>query len=158
LNLLKAALDTTDSRTVAWHSEKKFEDEAGDALPKSFEFEGAVIFVTNLDFEKSIGSGNRLAPHLAALISRSFYLDLNLASKRDLMARIAGVVRKTDMLATLGLSVSAGDSILAYLDEASAKLRERSLRTVVKLAQILKASDTADEFRRVANATCCRVS
>lgn len=156
LNLLKAALDTTDSRMVAWHSEKKFEDEAGETLPKSFEFEGSVIFVTNVDFEKSISAGNRLAPHLAALISRSFYLDLNLVSKRDLMARIAGVVRRSDMLARLGLSVKAGDRILAYLEEASTNLRERSLRTVVKLAQILKASNTDTEFVRVANATCCR--
>ncbi len=80
LSILKAALDTTKNRTVSWYSEREFKDKDDNKLPSSFEFQGAVVFITNLDFDRAMGT--KLGPHLEALISRSYYLDLNLRNLR----------------------------------------------------------------------------
>lgn len=154
LNILKAALDTTHVRTISWHSERNFKDDEGNELPHTFEFEGSVIFVTNLDFDRSMGS--KLGPHLAALISRSYYLDLNMRSQAELLERIDSVVRGSEMLESLGLSVEQGEKILTYIHAKTKALREISLRTVVKLANIVKASGDDGEFERVAKMTCCK--
>jgi len=154
LNLLKAALDSTKKRQVSWHSEKNFKDDGGENLPKSFDFEGSVIFITNLDFDKAISS--RLGPYLEALISRSFYLDLNMRSANQLMTRLTSVVHGSSILKDLGLSEEDGEYLLGYIQKNWRSLREVSLRTVVKLSSILKASVDNKEFERVARATCCK--
>lgn len=65
-NLLKAALDSYDTRIVSWHSNKAEQMD----LEKSFEFTGAVIFVSNLDMHKIDG----------AIRSRAFCYNLHLTS------------------------------------------------------------------------------
>lgn len=50
VNLLKAALDSYDTRIVTWNSESSFGGD--DDLPKSFEFTGGVIFISNLPKHK----------------------------------------------------------------------------------------------------------
>lgn len=49
VNLLKAALDSYDVRIVSWNSEGWGSNED---LPKTFEFEGGVIFISNLPKHK----------------------------------------------------------------------------------------------------------
>jgi len=155
LSILKAALDTTKNRTVSWYSEREFKDKDDNKLPSSFEFQGAVVFITNLDFDRAMGT--KLGPHLEALISRSYYLDLNLRNLAQLLAHIAAVVHNSTMLETLGLHVEQGERILRYINENIKSLREISLRTVVKLGNVLKASSGSDEeFERVARLACCK--
>ena len=79
LNLLKAALDTSKKRVLSWRSEKSFETESGDQIPNEFEYKGSVIFITNLNFESMISANNKMAPHFAALISRSYYIEIGRA-------------------------------------------------------------------------------
>jgi hypothetical protein len=50
VNILKAALDSYDTRLVTWNSEGGFGGE--DDLPKTFEFTGGVIFVSNMPKSK----------------------------------------------------------------------------------------------------------
>lgn len=154
LNLLKKALDTTDERMVSWYSERPFKDEEGEALPKSFQFDGTIVFVTNMDFDRQMES--KLGTHLAALISRTIYLDLNLRSQRHILARLTNVVRSSNMLADLGLTARDGEFLIDYITTNLKRLREVSLRTVVKLATIRKASASDAEFQRVASMACCR--
>lgn len=69
LNMLKAVCDTTESRKVSYLAEGSLVDEeSAERIPKSFEFEGSIIFITNLDFDHLIDRGHKLAPHLQALI------------------------------------------------------------------------------------------
>jgi len=152
LNMLKTALDTTKSRHISWLSEYRFKDENGNILPNSFTFDGAVIFVTNMDFERSLKS--RLAPHIEALLSRSYYLDLHLRSAQELFLRLEQVVQKTDMVEHLGITPEQGASVLEYIRAHQAQLREVSLRTVVKLANVLKASQDQETFERIARLVC----
>lgn len=49
VNLLKAALDSYDTRVVTWNAEGWGSDED---LPKSFEFTGGVIFISNMSKAK----------------------------------------------------------------------------------------------------------
>jgi len=49
VNVLKAALDSYDTRIVSWNAEGF---SAGDDLPRSFEFTGGVIFISNMDKNK----------------------------------------------------------------------------------------------------------
>ena len=158
LNLLKTACDSTRRRWVSWRSEKNFDDKSGESetgdIPKEFEFKGHIVFVTNLDFDRLIRGNNRLTPHLEAMVSRAFYLDLNLSSVRELMVRIRSVVNHTEMLADF--SESARASILAYMEKHIARLREISLRMVLKLAQIYKTSKNDADFELMALASCLK--
>ena len=51
LNLMKSVLDTTKTRTVSWMSEYTMFDWDGNKIPSQFDFNGSIIFLTNLDFD-----------------------------------------------------------------------------------------------------------
>ena len=72
LNILKALCDTSSTRKVSYLKEApqlKEED-----IPQSFEFNGAMIFISNLDFQTFVDEGkNKYAQHFEALMSRSLY-------------------------------------------------------------------------------------
>ena len=84
LNLLKAALDTTLKRMLHWNTESRTLQAEG--MPNHFEFNGGVIFITNVKFDNV--KSKKLQDHLAALQSRCHYLDLTIDSMRDRMLRI----------------------------------------------------------------------
>jgi hypothetical protein len=151
LGLLKTVCDTTDKRRVSWLSEGSLVDEeSAERIPKTFEFQGTIIFISNHDFDAMIERGHKLAPHLQAMISRSHYIDLAMKSKRDYLIRIKQVVEQglLDML-----SDDEKTDVLMYINTNSDKLRELSLRMVLKIGGIRK---TSQNWERVANITCCR--
>lgn len=153
LNLLKAVCDTTERRVVSYMSEKIMvdEDEAV-TIPKSFEFKGTIIFITNLDFDQMIEKGHKAAPHMQALVSRSHYIDLAMKTRRDYMIRIKQVV-KQGLLAHL--SKNQQDDVMAFLDKNQDKLRELSLRMAIKVAAIRKLDKP--NWMAMAKATCCKI-
>ena len=154
LNLLKGALDTTRKRQISWRSEKVFEAEDGENIPNSFDFLGAVIFVSNINFPKAVASGNSAAPHLEALMSRSFYLDLNLNNVRELIIRIKNVVANTEILTGMGVKKKDQPDIVAWVETNQEQMREISLRSVIKLGTIWKAAGgEKGKFTNMANAT-----
>jgi len=134
LNILKAALDSGKKRIIQWNTESRVLQNEG--IPDKFEFKGSVIFVTNIkfDFVKS----KKLQDHLGALMSRCHYIDLALDTVRDKMLRIKQVLGN-GMLDGYKLPVDkevAKQDILAYLEENVGNLRELSLRTALKLADL----------------------
>lgn len=156
LNLLKAALDTNKRRVISWRSEKVFMDEVGEEIPSSFEYRGSMIFITNKNFEQIIAQGKNIAPHFQALISRSFYIDLNFDSVREYILRIEDVLKSTDMAYTLGLSDSDTSYLVNYVKKNQKRMRELSLRMVLKMANILSFADSIEEFEDIAASTCLR--
>jgi hypothetical protein len=141
LNILKVACDTTRKREISWLSEIRMEDEGGDKLPRSYEFEGTIIFITNQDFDYLIEKGSKLAPHLSALVSRSMYLDMKMHSKRDYIVRIKQVLEK-GMLREYGLSAVDEKEIMDFITSHMDNIRELSLRMVVKIANLKKSRPT----------------
>ena len=152
LNILKAACDTTKQRTISWLSEIRMEDEGGDKMPREFEFDGTIIFITNYDFDLLIARGNKLAPHFQALCSRSMYLDMAMKNKRDYMVRIKQVIEK-GMLRAEGHNAKDETEIVDFIDENQDIMRELSLRMVVKVAALKRSHP--NKWKSLARVVCC---
>ena len=156
LNLLKAALELSKSRRICWMSEKEFVDEDGGQIPNYFDYEGQIIFLTNIDFHELIAKGSKMAPHLSALESRSIYLDLQVRSNREKMMRITQVVGESSILEDRGIYDDEEKELMAYLNKNVSNLRECSLRTVEKLAALYLASPT--KWSSLADSVLLRVN
>lgn len=136
LNILKSALELKPSRLVGWGSEKEFLSDDGEVIPRYFQYEGNIIFLTNLNFSEMASGSTKNAPHLAALESRSLVLDLKIKTKREFIAKIKQTVRG-GMLKDKGLSLEEEQDVLDFVDEHSDRMKELSLRAVEKLAVLL---------------------
>ena len=130
LNILKAALDSKPKRMIHWNTDSfKLRNEG---VPDSFNFEASAIFITNLKFDKVKG---KLREHLQALESRCHYMDLTIDTERDKMLRIRQVIQD-GMLNTYNLSDEVKTEIVEFVDINKNRLRELSLRTVLKVADL----------------------
>ena len=151
LNLLKAVCDTTERRRVSWLSEGKLvDDESAELIPRHFDFEGSIIFITNYDFDAMIDKGHKLAPHLQAMVSRAHYVDLAMKSRRDYLVRIRQVI-KQGLLGDLGHEARA--DVISFIERNHESLRELSLRMALKLGALRKQGGN---WERVAKITCCK--
>lgn len=153
LNILKAATDTTETRVISYLSEYEMFDDGGEKLPKSFEFEGTIIAITNYDFDALINKANEASAHIAALVSRSHYIDLAMQNSRYYMARINQVV-SGGMLRDRGLTAQQEAEVMEYMYENKDMLRELSLRMAVKIADLRKNKPAI--WKAIAKQTCGR--
>lgn len=152
LNLLKAVCDTTETRTVSWLSEGSLiDEETAVRLPKTFEFEGTIIFISNYDFDAMIDRGHKLAPHLQALVSRAHYIDLSMKTRRDYMVRIRQVI-KQGLLSNL--AANEQKDVINFIEKNSENIRELSLRMAIKIGALRKANKN---WERIAKITCCKM-
>ena len=136
LNILKAALDSKKNRTIHWNTDSfKLRNEG---VPDSFNFQGGAIFITNLKFDKAKG---KIREHLMALESRCHYIDLTIDTDREKMLRIQQIV-KDGMLDEYTLAEDVVQDIVDFVDINKNRLRELSLRTVLKVADLAKAFPT----------------
>jgi hypothetical protein len=110
-----------------------------DDLPPQFEFEGAVIFITNINFERTVREGrSKLTPHLAAIMDRCLYLDLMIETMREKLLRIDYIAKETGMLKNKGCTPEEAEEILEFVHTNCRQFRELSLRKVLQLAGIYK--------------------
>lgn len=135
LNILKAALEMKPSRMVSWGSEKIFVDQDGEEIPRMFDYQGNVIFLTNLPFSDMANGNNKNAAHLSALESRSLVLDLKIKTKREVMAKIKMTVAD-GMLRDKGLYDDEASKIVDFMENNMDKLKDLSLRSAEKLAAL----------------------
>ena len=134
LNILKAALDSKKTRKICWNTDSHTLRREG--VPDTFNFAGSVIFITNIKFDNV--KSKKLRDHLEALESRCHYIDLTIDTIREKILRIKQIV--TDgMLKSYALPSETEQSIVAFIDEYKRQLREISLRTVLKIADLAKA-------------------
>jgi hypothetical protein len=130
LNILKAALDSKKKRTIHWNTDSfKLRNEG---VPDQFNFEASAIFITNLKFDKVKG---KLREHLSALESRCHYMDLTIDTDKDKILRIKQVTND-GMLDSYKLSDEVKEDIMDFVDVNKNRLRELSLRTVLKIADL----------------------
>jgi hypothetical protein len=140
LCLLKAALNSGDRRRICWNKESRVL--ATEDIPEHFDFEGSIIFLTNIDFEKSIAKGSKISAHLSAIMSRCHYLDLEIGTMRDKLLRIKQII-KDGMLNSYQFTPSEEVAIIDYVISNSEYMRDVSLRAVKKIADLVK-SDPSD--------------
>ncbi|WWS25344.1 hypothetical protein vBKpnAMK6_00400 [Klebsiella phage vB_Kpn_AM_K6] len=148
LNLLKAALDSGEKRKVCWSTASSFLEDKG--IPNEFEFEGTVVFITNVDIDRELERGSKLAPHLQALVSRSVYLDLGVHTNEEIMVRVQDVIMTTSMLQNRGLRNSEVIEVLEFMKDNVNRLRNVSLRTALYIGDFV-ATDRKINVRRLFN-------
>jgi hypothetical protein len=149
LNLLKAALDTGKKRTLCWNTESR--TLMAEGMPNSFEFNGGVVFITNIKFDNV--RSKKLQDHLQALQSRCHYLDLTIDSMRDRMLRIRQICGQ-GMLEKYEMPANTQEELIQFIFENKHRLREISLRMVLKVADLWKMAP--DRYQALAISTCMR--
>jgi len=150
LNILKAALDTSKKRTIHWNTDSRLLRSEG--VPNSFEFKGGCIFITNIKFDHV--KSKKLRDHLEALESRCHYLDLTIDTEREKLLRIEQVITECGMLDAYDLDDMAKADIVAFTKANVSRLRELSLRTVLKVADLRVSMPS--KWQAVAEVTCMR--
>jgi len=128
VNLLKGALDSYDKRTISWLS-KGFID---DGLPNSFEFQGNVIFISNL-------SSNKLDQ---AVKSRSMTIDLSM-SLDDKIERMQTIL--PNILPAYDMDMK--QEVLSYMAEHADIAVEFNVRTLQKCVKTCHAYDGSPEWK-----------
>src|SRR6056300_1513713 len=149
LNILKAALDSKKNRTIHWNTNSfKLRNEG---VPDSFNFKGGAIFITNLKFDNV--KSKKMRDHLEALESRCHYIDLTIDTDREKMLRIQQII--TDgMLTEYSFTQEQHEAVVDFIDINKKRLRELSLRSVLKVADLAKAFPT--KWESVAENTVMR--
>lgn len=146
LNLLKAALDLSENKTIGYYAESHALRREN--VPNEFVFEGSVIFLTNIDFKDG---PKALQPHFEALLSRSHYIDLGMRTPGELMQWVSTTISNSDIL--INFDERSQNAILGYMIDNRDSLNEISLRMVKKLANL---SLMGEGWQDVANVTCLK--
>jgi hypothetical protein len=138
VNLLKAAMDTGSVRRINWESSTALK---GIGIPDSFEFKGKVILISNIGF--SVTRKNSISAHLDALKDRSFNIVVADSTKESCFKQVCFMVLKKDMLISFGLKYEQRIELLDYLKSHITALEKISLRTAMKLAQLMVISPSS---------------
>jgi hypothetical protein len=143
-NLIKAATDTKKIRKLVWNKKSsnmidpEFEDvenleDDDDRIPKYFNFEGRIIFISNLSL-------NKLDPD-KALRTRAFVISIN-PTPEELLERMEQILHKIPLEDGLSLTKKQRENVLGTVKEGKRR-EEVSLRTLVR-ALNLAASGAAN--------------
>ncbi len=119
-NMLKTALDSYDVRRISWLSEIRGET----GLPKSFLFEGKIIFVSNLS----------LTELDQAVLSRCLYVDVSMDAdeKIERIRAIAPAIRPE-------MDQIMRDEAFQLLSEKRREIGDLNIRTYLKVLEIRHA-------------------
>ena len=123
VNILKGALDSYDTRNISYITTKPLKDEFGAHLPRTFEFTGKIIFISNIT-QSSLDE---------AIRSRSFVADVDL-TKKQMFARMEQLMDKMES----GIPVAAKTQALDLMKELEAEFEgvDINLRSFIKAARI----------------------
>jgi replication-associated recombination protein RarA len=118
LNLLKGALDSYDKRIISWNT-----NASDDGLPRSFEFTGGVVFISNIRIDKID----------QALRSRSMVVDLSMTMDEKI-ERMGSIMADPEFMPEVEMNCKkdALELIGQYKDVA----KEVSMRTLIKVTKI----------------------
>lgn len=128
-NILKGALDSNDVRTISWLTARGgATDEDGNGCPNQFDFQGKVIFISNM----SLHSINQ------AILSRALYVDVAMTTdeKIERMGAIAAHVRPN-------LTIEQKREVLDFLSHFKAQIKDLNMRTFLKVCDV-RVAEPAD--------------
>lgn len=137
VNILKAAMDSYETRKITWNSENPFSD-----LPRSFIFTGKIIFISNVTF----GQVDQ------ALRTRATCIDLTM-SKDELIERMAVIIGQDSFQPNYSIEIK--QDALNFIAEHVDNIVEFSLRTLIEVIQI-RASASASKWKRMALYAICQ--
>lgn len=118
LNLLKGALDSYGKRIISWNADMRDDD-----LPRSFNFEGRVIFISNMDQDRID----------QAIRSRSMMIDLSMTLDQKI-DRMEYIAKSPEFMPeyTAQHKMDALELIRSVKDDA----KEISLRTLISVTKV----------------------
>jgi hypothetical protein len=118
LNLLKSALDSYGKRIISWNADMREED-----LPRSFNFEGRIIFISNMDDGKID----------QAIRSRSMMIDLTMNTDQKI-ERMETIAQSEEFLPEYSKDIIA--DAIALIKEIKDEVKEISLRTLISVSKV----------------------
>jgi len=118
LNILKSALDSYGKRIISWNADMRDED-----LPRSFNFEGRVIFISNLDDGKID----------QAIRSRSMMIDLSMTTDQKI-ERMETIANSGEFLPEYDSTII--NDALGLIREIKEECKEISLRTLISVSKV----------------------
>lgn len=118
INILKAALDSYDRRIITWGAETRDEE-----LPRSFEFTGRVIFISNLDQNKID----------QAIRSRSMLIDLSMTLDQKI-ERMLALIEDENFMPEYSLEEKL--DALEFISDNKESAREISLRSLITVSKL----------------------
>jgi hypothetical protein len=118
LNLLKGALDSYGKRIISWNADMKDDD-----LPRSFNFEGRVIFISNMDQDRID----------QAIRSRSMMIDLSMTFDQKI-DRMEYIAKSDEFLPEYDATIKA--DALALIRKVGKDAKEISLRTLIAVSKV----------------------
>ena len=123
---MKGALDSYDKRTITWMSAKGLKNNDGDYLPRSFNFTGRIIFISNLPIAKVD----------SAIRSRSFVLDISLTPDQ-LMKRMRDLLKVVEPGVDMRIKRDALNALkAAFIKFEGVELNFRSLIKAIRIRQM----------------------
>lgn len=139
LNLLKAALDSGKTRRVTWNKMSRWLEK--EDIPNQFEYNGAIVFITNIDMVSEIDAEKKLSPHFKALVSRCIYLDLGIHTQNEIFARVWQIASEDQFLVDNEITETQRYEMIMWLNQCYTGVRVLSIRTLLQLANLIKTSD-----------------
>jgi hypothetical protein len=118
LNLLKGALDSYGKRIISWNADMRDDD-----LPRSFEFTGRVIFISNMGQNKID----------QAIRSRSMMIDLSMTLDQKI-ERMETIAMQDEFLPEYDKSIV--QDALELIREIKDECKEISLRTLIAVSKV----------------------
>ena len=121
INILKAGLDSTGSRTISWNGRGINEDSSG--IPNDFVFTGRIIFISNLDQSKIDD----------AVKSRTLCINLAL-SRQDIIERMRELLKYIEADA----DIATKTDVLNFIEERMDEFENFNIRTLIKGVKVAK--------------------
>lgn len=129
-NILKGALDSYDERIISWIT-NSFSDD----LPSSFEFEGQIIFISNLPQYKVD----------QAILSRSMSIDLSMDTDTKIQ-RMRAILPKIKTIVPMEVK----EECLNLIEENKNHCGDLNMRTLIKVIGIRTDSENEEIWRDMA--------
>ena len=130
VNLLKGALDSYSKRYISWNADMRDED-----LPRTFEFTGKVIFISNMSMDKID----------QAIRTRAMCVDLSMTEDQK-VERMEVIATSNEFLPEI--SDKAKKEALSFLKSNIGKIPNMSLRSLIATSKI--ANTGAQDWKQLA--------
>jgi hypothetical protein len=122
LNILKGALDSYSERYISWNADMK-----DDELPRSFKFEGSIVFISNMELDRVD----------QAIRSRAMCVDLSMTEEQKI-ERMTVIAMDRDFLPEYDAKVK--EDALAFIKGLIGEVENLSLRSLIAVCKIRATS------------------
>jgi hypothetical protein len=137
VNILKAALDSYDTRKVSWYSEKTDDKEDIDPF---FNFTGRIIFISNLYASQIDG----------AIRQRSICVDLHMSTEEvtEHMRNILPLLEKN-------VSMDIKTEVLDYMSSIANTFQTYGIRTLIQAIRTRIGADEGNDWKKMIQVMTC---